>query len=463
MTRFKNALILAWWAFRYALITLRHKWYVVHGYHKAGVPWWLWRSIWHDLSKFGPAEIFAYGFAFCGPLSKVPPHLKSGNIVIEQSGKTFFVVFIQNPEDEHDEKIIGTFVSYKKANEYVAFLEKWRSKFLHTWIHHQNHNKHHWEYWIPRTVHFQTDPSMKAGGPVPIPERYVRELLGDWMGANRAYSGSWNIEEWLTKNVNKVKLHENTLDYLKTVLTTMFGPAWVDGVFNHANVGWDDLFKQHCAEFMNDPVAWIEDRFNYSEGNEKPVVLQFVPPDADAANKPWTRLLVRVNDPGALSSLNGQRIYLKSVFKNAGPGKVNIFYRIAETDQQDAPESAPIKPAKELMEGHTNDEQRTSGNGEDRSGDKPSDVPVESLPGTVENVPDGTSNGIGGDSEDGDQHDNSCEVGESENSGDSDVGEGDATDPDVDGEDGDEGGDDDADDEEPPNPPSRRAGNIPSR
>lgn len=88
--------------------------------------------------------------------------------------------------------------------------------FAVAWLHHQNRNPHHWEYWITRS------DSKGASGAVnsclPMPEQYVREMVADWMGASMAYTGSWAIDEWCMKNVPNMKLHPATHQLLGIVL-----------------------------------------------------------------------------------------------------------------------------------------------------------------------------------------------------------------------------------------------------
>jgi hypothetical protein len=138
---------------KYALLTLKHKWFVYLAGRKLGVP--LWQLIIHDLSKFGPAELPAYGRQFFGTKDR--------------------------PEE------------FKKA-----------------WWHHWFRNPHHWEYYDQDKV-----CDRDTGGFVnEIPEKYVREMIADWMGASRAYDGRYPVNvhtwPWFTKNFDKIKLHPET-------------------------------------------------------------------------------------------------------------------------------------------------------------------------------------------------------------------------------------------------------------
>lgn len=66
-------------------------------------------------------------------------------------------------------------------------------KFDGAWLKHQNRNKHHWQYWFL----IMDNDQDKA---ITMPWKYVREMVADWHGASRAYTGSWDISEWIGKN-----------------------------------------------------------------------------------------------------------------------------------------------------------------------------------------------------------------------------------------------------------------------
>jgi hypothetical protein len=88
------------------------------------------------------------------------------------------------------------------------------SGFAVAWLHHQNTNPHHWEYWITRSDHTNS----AADGCLPMPERYVREMVADWMGASYTYTGSWDITDWCRAKIPAMKLHPTTLDLVTAVL-----------------------------------------------------------------------------------------------------------------------------------------------------------------------------------------------------------------------------------------------------
>lgn len=127
---------------KYILLTIQHKWFVLIFGLRLGVP--LWQLIIHDLSKFSRHEAPHYGRKFFGDAS--------------------------DP--------LG---------------------FARAWLHHQNANPHHWEYWIPRTIHNRQSSSATPNTSMRMPERYVREMVADWLAASRTYEGTVpdKLSEWV--------------------------------------------------------------------------------------------------------------------------------------------------------------------------------------------------------------------------------------------------------------------------
>jgi hypothetical protein len=149
---------------QYAWLTIRHKWYVFLACRMTGVPFW--QAAVHDLSKFTPMELPAYGRQFFG--------------------------------DQGDQR-----------------------DFARAWLHHQNVNPHHWEYWVSRSEHGRGRSEADDQGAFEMPEQYVRELVADWIGASLAYTGSPEITDWLKKNLPGMILNRKTVLTIRQVLSEM--------------------------------------------------------------------------------------------------------------------------------------------------------------------------------------------------------------------------------------------------
>jgi len=125
---------------------MRHKWFVARECFRHGL---YWQGITHDLSKFLPDEWFTYVNQYYGD-NKSPDH-----------------------------------------------IQKFRVAFLT----HQKRNKHHWQYWLL----FDDFGNFYS---LPMPHKYVAEMLADWEGAGRAqgrFPNNDDYYQWTKKWYDKYK------------------------------------------------------------------------------------------------------------------------------------------------------------------------------------------------------------------------------------------------------------------
>lgn len=148
---------------KYFWVTLKHKWYILQAARKVGLSLWL--ALIHDLSKFSWAELPHYDRQFFGDKG--------------------------DPEG-----------------------------FAVAWLHHQNCNPHHPEYWVTRSDHSHGG-SGAVDGCLCMPMCYTREMVADWLGASKAYTGSWDMCSWLNKNLDSVHIHPRTRLDVETLLREM--------------------------------------------------------------------------------------------------------------------------------------------------------------------------------------------------------------------------------------------------
>lgn len=141
-----------------------HRWMVTKLCFRMG----LYRQgLFHDLSKYSPAEFFV--------------------------GARYYQGYRSPNNKEREEK------GYSSA-----------------WLHHKGRNKHHYEYWV--------DYTSRGGGimnAVEMPLRYVAEMLADRIAASKNYekenytdASAWN---YYTKG-KCVLMHENTAKLLESWL-----------------------------------------------------------------------------------------------------------------------------------------------------------------------------------------------------------------------------------------------------
>lgn len=149
---------------KYLWLTLKHKWFVLLAGLQTGAPIWL--LVIHDWSKFTPSEAPHYGRQFFG-----------------------------------------------KADDALGFSKAWN--------HHQKTNPHHWEYWVMVSGHDRG--GFPDGSPLPMPEKYVREMVADWLGASRAYEGHWPKSlmewKWFVTNISKINIHPDTYDLVMKIVS----------------------------------------------------------------------------------------------------------------------------------------------------------------------------------------------------------------------------------------------------
>jgi hypothetical protein len=89
--------------------------------------------------------------------------------------------------------------------------------FVMAWLHHQNYNAHHWEHYVSRSGHQLLGVQIDCYC-LEMPKEYALEMVADWMGASYAYTSSWDMSGWLTKNWLNVRLHQKTRQFVADVL-----------------------------------------------------------------------------------------------------------------------------------------------------------------------------------------------------------------------------------------------------
>lgn len=157
---------------RYLRYVVKHKWYVFQSCRKLGVPW---LGVIHDLSKLWPDEFVPYARYFYGK---------------------------------------------KPASGYG--VEQVKSWFDRAWLLHIHRNKHHPQFWVLRN---DTDGVAFLN----MPEKYVREMVADWVGAGMAIHGyGWDdaprrTRAWWAANETKsgYRMHEQTRSLVNHLLRNL--------------------------------------------------------------------------------------------------------------------------------------------------------------------------------------------------------------------------------------------------
>lgn len=79
------------------------------------------------------------------------------------------------------------------------------------WLKHQKRNKHHWNYWVSVT---RKDEII----PLPMPVKYIRQMIADWRGMSRKFGGS--LDQYWNDNKDKMILHQSTVDKINEIIET---------------------------------------------------------------------------------------------------------------------------------------------------------------------------------------------------------------------------------------------------
>ncbi len=150
------------------LITItRHRHRVIAHCAKAGI---LWQGLFHDLSKYSPTE-FRQGVRF-------------------YSG-------VHSPTED----------------------ERRMSGYSLAWMHHKGRNRHHWEYWT------DYDAQKRAYAAVPMPRRYLAEMICDRVAASKIYKGAAYEDgaalDYLMRGAMRDSMHPQTLAQLVRFLTQL--------------------------------------------------------------------------------------------------------------------------------------------------------------------------------------------------------------------------------------------------
>ena len=154
---------------------LTHKMWVFYYCCKLGIPW---QGITHDLSKFSPVEFW--------------------ESIKYYNGKSSPINYAENEN------------GYSKA-----------------WLHHYTKNPHHYEHWI--YVHGSIYKIL------PMPYKYVLELVADYLAAGRTYNGSWFTPKdelmWWLDIKDRLPMHHISKDAVTKIMSKI-----ADGSFDFKDI-----------------------------------------------------------------------------------------------------------------------------------------------------------------------------------------------------------------------------------
>lgn len=97
--------------------------------------------------------------------------------------------------------------------------EREEKGYSRAWMHHKGRNRHHYEYWMD----YSAEPDKRGCiVPVPMPDRYLAEMIMDRIAASKVYKGknytdAAPLEYYLTGK-KKDLIHPQTADVLERML-----------------------------------------------------------------------------------------------------------------------------------------------------------------------------------------------------------------------------------------------------
>lgn len=119
-----------------------------------------------------------------------------------------------------------------------------------SWMHHKGRNKHHFEYWIDYGIN--CDTIIKG---VPMPRRYVAEMIMDRISASRVYLGDAYTDQapyqYLKKGIGHLWfVHPETLSQLEFLLR-MLSERGEDDTLHYIRYHFlkgDPVPRMHCPQ-----------------------------------------------------------------------------------------------------------------------------------------------------------------------------------------------------------------------
>lgn len=108
---------------------------------------------------------------------------------------------------------------YYQGNRSPNSAERQEKGYSAAWMHHKGRNKHHWEYWTDLSLETMTY------APVPMPRRYLVEMVMDRIAACKVYQGKAYTDasalHYLQNGVDRIRMHPQTQRELEYILTML--------------------------------------------------------------------------------------------------------------------------------------------------------------------------------------------------------------------------------------------------
>ena len=95
-------------------------------------------------------------------------------------------------------------------NKFFSIKSKSGLKFQKAWLNHIHKNEHHWQHWC----------LIENGKiiPVKMPEKVLKEMIADWVGAGKAQKKATGVHVWYEENKNKIILHPESRSLVEKLI-----------------------------------------------------------------------------------------------------------------------------------------------------------------------------------------------------------------------------------------------------
>lgn len=109
-------------------------------------------------------------------------------------------------------------IRYYQGNRSPNNAEREEKGYSSAWLHHQGRNKHHYEYWVD----YCTDGLPGVMAPVPMPDKYIAEMIMDRIAASKVYRGKEYTPAdplaYYEKGAERIPMHPETKKKLERML-----------------------------------------------------------------------------------------------------------------------------------------------------------------------------------------------------------------------------------------------------
>lgn len=113
----------------------------------------------------------------------------------------------------------GTGMRYYQGTRSPNVQEREENGYSLAWMHHKGRNRHHFEYWTDLI------PGTRTYGPVPMPNRYLVEMVMDRIAACKTYQGAAYTDgaalEYFDRARESALIHPETMGKLRYLLAML--------------------------------------------------------------------------------------------------------------------------------------------------------------------------------------------------------------------------------------------------